>query len=284
MPYETLMQQLNRIHRHTRQGSILTRRRYYEAMRRFLRFVACQFKLQNIANVSNKHLAAYVAYLKEEGRGPNYMRTELAAIRFYYDQIPGRYELTKDNEGLGIDPRQKNRDRSWSDEEFAAMVEAAEREGEEWIVDVLVLARETGQRIHEVVRLDRADAERALREDKLTVKGKGGLVRHVPLTPAARAMLTRAKNRVSRGAKLFVPPGQKAHQVIKKVQDFIRRHRKPRPVPLTFHGLRYTDAQKHYRECLSAGKSKEEAEKETAKRLGHRRPRVARTYVGPSCW
>ncbi|MDI6630914.1 MAG: phage integrase N-terminal SAM-like domain-containing protein [Thermoanaerobacteraceae bacterium] len=196
MSYETLIQQLDRIHRHTRQGSILTRRRYYEAMRRFLRFVAFEFKLQNMANISNKHLAAYVAYLKEERRGPNYICTELAAIRFYHDQIEGRYRLTRDNEALGVDPRPKSRDRSWNEEEVAAIVEAALNAGKTWIADIIILAYELGLRIHEVIRLWRADAERALREGELKVKGKGGLVRSVPLTPVAAEALERAKERL----------------------------------------------------------------------------------------
>jgi protease II len=108
-----------------------------------------------------------------------------------------------------VDPRPKSRDRSWSKEEVAAIVEAALNAGKTWIADVIILAYELGLRIH------------------------------------------------------------------------IRQHRKPRPIPLTFHGFRYTDAQEHYRECLAAGKTKEEAEKETAKRLGHRRPQVTRGYVGP---
>ncbi|MEW6447360.1 MAG: phage integrase N-terminal SAM-like domain-containing protein [Bacillota bacterium] len=281
MSYESLMQQLDKLHRHTRQGSIQTRRRYYDGMRRFLLFLADEFKLQNIKNISDKHTVAYVAYLKQRRCGPNYIRTELAAVRFYYDQIEGRYRLTRINEALGVHPRPKSRDRSWSEEEVAAVVEAALSAGKTWMVDVIVLACELGLRIHEVIRLWRADAERALREGELKVEGKGGLVRSVPLTPAAAEALGRAKERVPRGARLFVPSDKKAHQAIKEVQDFIRRHRKPRPVQLTFHGLRYTDAQEHYRECLAAGKTREEAEKETARRLGHRRPRVTRTYVGP---
>ncbi|MGQ5710803.1 tyrosine-type recombinase/integrase [Desulforudis sp. DRI-14] len=250
-------------------------------MLRFLSFVASEFKLQNIRNISNKHIAAYVAYLKEKGRGPNYIRTELAAIRFYHDQTPSRHRLTQDNEALGVDPRPKGRDRSWNDEDFVAMVKVAESRNEEWIADVLILARELGLRIHEVVRLYRADAERALAEGRLRVTGKGGLVRWVPLTPAARAALIRAKHRVPRGAKLFVPADRKAHQVTKKIQDFIRQNCQPRQVALTCHGLRYTDAQEHYAECLTSGMSKEDAEKDTAARLGHRRARVTRTYVGP---
>lgn len=149
------------------------------------------------------------------------------------------------------------------------------------MADVFALGRELNPRIHEIIRLGRVDAEWALRQDELRVKGKGGLVRHIPLTKEAAAALSRSKQRVPRGAKLFVPPDRKGHQVIKEIQDFIRQHRQPRPIQLTFHGLRYTDAQENYNECLAAGKTEEDAEKMTARRLGHCRPRVTRTYVGP---
>lgn len=282
MSYETLLQQLDRIHRHSRQGSIQTRRRYYSAMKRFLRFVADEFKLQKIANISDKHLRAYVNYLKAQGHKSSYIVTELAAIRYYHDQVVARRRLTSDNAKLGVEPRERPGDRAWTDEDLAELIAAAFRAGKPWIADVLTLGRELGLRVHEVIRLDSADAERALRGGTLRVKGKGGLVRYVSLTEEAAAALSRAQQRVPRGAKLFVPPDRKAHQVIKVVQDFIRRHREPRAVQLTFHGLRYTDAQEHYRECLVAGKTVEEAEMETARRLGHRRRRVTRWYVRPS--
>ncbi len=281
MSYKTLMEQLDRIHRHSRQGSIQTRRRYYDAMRRFLYFVAVEFRVQKIANISDKHLRAYVTHLKAQGHKSSYIVTELAAVRYYHDQVEGCHRLTCDNAKLGVEPRQKIGNRAWTEEELAEIIAAALDAGKPWVADALILSRQLGLRIHEVVRLDRADAERALRENELRVKGKGGLVRHIPLTKEAAAALSRSKQRVPRGAKLFVPPDRKGHQVIKEIQDFIRQHRQPRPIQLTFHGLRYTDAQENYNECLAAGKTKEDAEKETARRLGHRRPRVTRIYVGP---
>ncbi|MGC7845711.1 tyrosine-type recombinase/integrase [Desulforudis sp. 1088] len=281
MTYKTLTDQLDRLHKHSRQNSIGTKHRYYSGMRRFLRFVADEFKLQKIANIADKHLIAYVNHLKMKGCKPGYICTELCAIRYYHDQVDVCRPLTVKNAQLGVEPRQKIGNRAWTEEELAEIIAAALDAGKPWVADALILSRQLGLRIHEVVRLDRADAERVLRENELRVKGKGGLVRHIPLTKEAAAALSRSKQRVPRGAKLFVPPDRKGHQVIKEIQDFIRQHRQPRPIQLTFHGLRYTDAQENYNECLAAGKTKEDAEKETARRLGHRRPRVTRTYVGP---
>ncbi|MBE0467623.1 MAG: hypothetical protein IBX71_10435, partial [Candidatus Desulforudis sp.] len=91
-----------------------------------------------------------------------------------------------------------------------------------------------------------------------------------------------ARNRVPRGARLFVPPDGRADDVIREVQRFIRDHRPHRDgEQLTFHGLRYSDAQEHMRECVDAGLTLEQAERETARRLGHNRRRVVRTYTGP---
>ncbi|MEW6276852.1 MAG: hypothetical protein AB1556_17300 [Bacillota bacterium] len=163
------------------------------------------------------------------------------------------------------------------------MVKVAQLKGKDWLVDVLTLARELDLRIHEVIRLCTADAEHALKKGELRVKGKDGLVRRVPLTPLAKDTLKRTMERRPRGASLFVPQEKKAHQIIKKAQYFIWKHRMPRPgrPQLTLHGARYTYAQKQYRGCLNAEKTRDEAEKYTALHLGHRCRRVTRTYVGP---
>ena len=58
--YLTLVAQLDKLARHNRQGSYQTRSRYYEAMKRFCCFLAEVFHLQKLANISGKHLVAYV--------------------------------------------------------------------------------------------------------------------------------------------------------------------------------------------------------------------------------
>ena len=83
--YENLIAQLNRLHRHNRQGSYRTRARYYEAMQRFCRFLANRYGLERLANIAPKHLIAYILYLQESGKAPSTIKTDLAAIRFYHD-------------------------------------------------------------------------------------------------------------------------------------------------------------------------------------------------------
>ena len=64
--YETLVSQLDRIFRHNRQGSFHTKRRYYEAMKRFCAYLADVYHLQKLSNISGKHLVSYVIYLQDK--------------------------------------------------------------------------------------------------------------------------------------------------------------------------------------------------------------------------
>ena len=50
--YRSLIAQLDKIARHNRQGSFRTRERYYKAMKRFCRFLAEEYHLQKLSNLS----------------------------------------------------------------------------------------------------------------------------------------------------------------------------------------------------------------------------------------
>ena len=58
--YQSLVAQLDKVARHNRQGSFRTKERYYEAMKRFCRFLANHYHLQKLPNISGKHLTAYI--------------------------------------------------------------------------------------------------------------------------------------------------------------------------------------------------------------------------------
>ena len=105
-----LLAQLDKLARHNRQGSYQTRHRYYEAMKRFCRFLAEVFHLQKLANLTGKHLVAYVTYLQESGKSASTVKTDLAAIRFFHDLIPdAKYRLPRNDE-LGVELERR---RSW---------------------------------------------------------------------------------------------------------------------------------------------------------------------------
>jgi integrase/recombinase XerD len=285
--YKNLIAQINKIGDHIRQGSFETKQRYHDAVSRFARHLADQFNLQKWANISDKHLQSYIQYMKSKGLSASTIKTELSAIRMYHDATPFVRNQLSPNEKFDLEKRRFGGvDRKWSNQEYKNMVQLARDLGRPDVANILTLGREAGLRIHEVTRIDHSTASRALETGQLHVKGKGGLERDVPLRPAAIEALREAVERVERGDKLFVDvkAGEKTHEVIKSVQDFIYNHRDKfqeddRESDLTFHGLRHTYASEEYEQRIEQGMSEQEAREEVSELLGHSRDDVTRIYL-----
>ena len=178
--YETLVSQLDRVARHNRQGSFHTKRRYYEAVKRFCAYLADEYHLQKLSNVSGKHLVSYVIHMQETGKSASTIKTDLAAIRFFHDKMDSKYLLPTNNElGIILERRRFGQDdRTWSNEEFNHMLGRALAEDRYDYILALYLARYAGLRIHECFRIDTAIAEEALRENVITIKGKPKMPHH----------------------------------------------------------------------------------------------------------
>lgn len=182
--YNTLVTQMDKLARHNRQGSFRTKDRYYEAVKRFCVYLAAHYHLQKLENISGKHLVSYVLYLQEQGKSASTVKTDLSAIRFFHDKMSHPRYTLPDNEELGVALERRRfgqQDRTWTNPEFGKLIGRAMAEEREDYILALYLARYAGLRIHECFRMDTATAERALRENALTVKGKGGKVRIVPI-------------------------------------------------------------------------------------------------------
>lgn len=283
--YLNLMAQVDKLHRHNRQGSYKTRARYYEAMQRFCRFLAEVFRLERLANIASKHIYAYVTYLQERGKSASTIKTDLSAIRFFHDLIPNaRYELPENADLLLQRRTFGGVDRTWSAGEFERMHALAISQGREDFASALLLGRFAGLRIHECFRIDTATAAKAVKERMLTIKGKGGLVRTVPLNDLLVQRLQYDLKRTPRGHKLFVPDDQETHEAIKALQAFIWLYRssvqdKNSTRPMTFHGLRHTYAAEKYQGFITAGKTPYEARKAVSRLLGHGRDDVTKIYL-----
>ena len=76
--YINLLSQANKLYRHNRQGSYKTKERYYEAFKRFLRYLADVYRLEKIANISGKHLSSYVEYMQYRNYSASTIKTDLA--------------------------------------------------------------------------------------------------------------------------------------------------------------------------------------------------------------
>ena len=279
--YKTLIAQLDKLARHNRQGSFRTKERYYMAAKRFCRFLAEEYHLQKLANVSGKHMVSYVLYLQQEDKSASTVKTDLAAIRFFHDKISvPRYTLPAELERR----RFGQKDRTWTPDEFARLLELTGAAKREDYLLAFHLARYAGLRIHECFRLDTAAAEDALRIGTLTVKGKGGKVRAMPVTEEIRKLLQERLAKTARGHKLLVPDDLPTDKAITALQQFLLDHRTeiqdPDDTrPLTFHGLRHTYAAEKYTIMRKTGTPELDAHFAVSRLLGHERPDVTDIYL-----
>lgn len=277
--YRTLVMQLDKLYRHNRQGSFRTKQRYYEACKRFCAYLADTYRLQKLENISAKHLVSYALYLQETGKSASTVKTDLAAIRFFHDKMSDpRYTLPTNAE-LGVTLKRRRfgqADRTWTMAEFNRMLGNALSADRYDYILALYLGRYAGLRIHECFRIDTATAEAALRENAITVKGKGGKIRTVPINECIAIAMREQISRTQRGHKLLVPDDLPTDRAIQQLQQFILRHRE---TSLTFHGLRHTYAAETYERLLSEGMGELDAHFAVSRLLGHERADVTNIYL-----
>lgn len=285
--YKALLAQLDKTARHNRQGSFKTKKRYYDAMKRLCRFLADNFHLQKLANINGKHIAAYVIYMQEQGMSASTIKTDLAAIRFFHDKMERTKYHLPSNDDLSVDLERRRFggvDRTWSMEEYSRFRAACLTDGRQDYAAIACITWYAGLRIHECFRIDTAIAEQALRENAITIKGKGGKVRTVPICGNIRLELEKFLAVTPRGHKLFVPDDVQTHNAIGQLQQYIY---KVRPTvqdtgstrPMTHHGLRHTYAARTWQELVDSGVSRLNASLLVSQLLGHERPDVTTTYL-----
>lgn len=285
--YHSLVAQLDKLARHNRQGSFRTKERYYLAMKRFCLFLAEEYRLQKLANISSKHLVHYVQYLQENGRSASTVKTDLAGIRFFHDKLSDPKYTLPTNAQLGTELERRrfgDIDRTWSNAEFNRMLAKAMVKDRDDFILAFYLARYAGLRIHECFRIDTAIAEQALREGSIRIKGKGGKVRTIPINEPIKLALRKCLDATPRGHKLLVPDEIPTGKAINLLQAFIIKHREEikdsgSDRPMTFHGLRHTYAVEKYQEFILHGMSELDAHFAVSRLLGHERADVTNIYL-----
>ena len=197
-----------------------------------------------------------------------------------------KYELpTNDELGVELERRRFGSvDRTWSNVEFNKMLGRALGDDRWDYILALYLGRFAGLRIHECFRIDTATAEQALRENAITIKGKGGKVRTIPIEDERiTTHLKKQLKRTERGQKLLVPDGMPTDRAIHQLQLFIYSNRgdfqEDANRPLTFHGLRHTYAAEKYRKLIDGGMGSLDAHFAVSRLLGHERADVTDIYL-----
>lgn len=283
--YRNLLAQFEKVYKHMNQLSIDTRRRYRYAFQRFILFLAMVYHLEKLPNIQPKHLRGYVEFMKEKGDSPAYIKTELSGIRAIHDQISvAKHRLPK-NDRLDLEQRSFGKvDRTWEQSEFDRMVELASSLGHEDYVAAFTIARYSALRLHEVFRIDYNTAGKAIKTGSITVKGKGGKLRIVPINDCVVDELKKLLVVTPRGRKLFVEPGDLTHLAMHRLECFIYYHRNKirstaAPIQLTFHGLRHKCAAEWCEGFMEQGMTEKMAHREVSKLLGHERDSITRFYT-----
>ena len=216
---------------------------------------------------------------------PSTIKTDLAAIRFWHDQIPNARYTLPSNDEFNLERRKFGGvDRSWSNAEFNRMIGQCWQLGRSDWEACIVIARYAGLRLHEVMRIDTAIARAALKNGVLTIKGKGGKVRDVPINETIKIEFEKFLKLTPAGHKLFVPKGKQTHIAKTELQNFINKRRKlvqdpGSSRPMTFHGLRHTCAAEWYQKLIGEGQSEVQARFQVSDWLGHNRDDVTRCYL-----
>lgn len=308
----SIHRQLEAKFKHTRSGSYGTRARYKQSCTKFADFVNEKFKLQNLRNLQDKHIVAYIKYRQAQGISPKTIKSDLGAIRYLHDMLDNaKYELS-DNATLAkeydvfLDKTSAVKgDRAWMKAEYEGMLakldELSQQSGSlghtaKDMQYILPLCRTMGLRITEAVAMKRAQAEKALRTGIYEVKGeaKNGLHRSVPLSAEARAVLAVKMAETARGRLLFVREGEKVHQAVGRYEKLLERHGVGVITPegrekrcyngksnaLTFHGLRYGYVQDRISEEMAKGLHFEQAALHVTKEIGHSRVEIVKVYMG----
>ncbi len=284
---------------HTNEGHYSTKARYLSAIAPLVEFLVKEFHLQKLANLSGKHIRAYVKKRQADGIAPATIMSDLSAIRYVYRLVGGKNRLP-DNAELGLEKRKVGEmDRAWLPDEIDKAIALAQAMGRTDVAFAIRLSKEFGLRVSEVARIRVEHIERALDNDHLWVKGKGGQVREVPVERLEQRELLNdlkayATKKGLQGMELVLSDNKKygVERKIDSLQNWVINHRskftvadrtndvkegyKPKVDKITFHGLRHYYTQKR-------GEWLEENHIRNAKRnlsesLGHHRESITKIY------
>ena len=296
--YKNLVSQIDSIFKHSNERSIKSRYRYYEATKRFCRFLADNYRLQKFKNVEDRHFRAYVKYLKENNEATT-IQTDLSGIRYFHEKSGSKNKLSE-NVQLDLPKRAVGKeDRSWTSEEISKARVVAREMGRVDVEISLDLVPTFGLRIEELCRLKVEQLMHAEKYGQLIVQGKGKKTRPIPVNEEQikiiKKYLDYAKVSGRAPGDYLISSSEKNGVLHEKrsLQNWMSFHRKkfvdenradmkeegkkPRHETISWHGLRHSYAQRRFEEVAKV--SPEKAKKVVSHDLGHGRDTVTPIYL-----
>ena len=296
--YKNLVSQIDSILKHSNERSIKSRYRYYEATKRFCRFLADNYRLQKFKNVEDRHFRAYVKYLKENNEATT-IQTDLSGIRYFHEKSGSKNKLSE-NVQLNLHKRAPGKeDRSWTPEEISKARVVAREMGRVDVEISLDLVPTFGLRIEELCRLKVEHLMHAEKYGQLIVQGKGKKTRPIPVNEEQMKIIKKyldyAKVSGRAPGDYLISSSEKNGVLHEKrsLQNWMSFHRKkfvdenradmkeegkkPRHETISWHGLRHSCAQRRFEEVAKV--SPETAKKVVSHDLGHGRDTVTPIYL-----
>lgn len=297
---KNLIEQVTSIYKHCNELSFGTRKRHFEATKRFCYFLADRYRLQKFKNVEDRHFRAYAEYLKEMGFSPATIQSDLSGIRFFH-RLSGSKNKLSENNCLDLPKRAVGvENRAWLPEEKEKARAVAEEMGRTDVVIAIDFIDAFGLRIEEMCRTKLEYLMSALKNGQLVVpKGKGGQKRNITLNSAQRALVVRyVEYFQARGLRPgdYLITGSEKHGVldekrslqnwmgynrekfmVKDRDKIVEEGKKKRHATISWHGLRHGYAQKTHADALI--EQPKQAKKIVSENLGHHRYKVTRIYL-----
>ena len=296
--YKNLLAQIESIYRHSNELSFKTRARYFEATKRFCKFLSDNFRLQNFKNVEDRHFKAYVEHLKDNNSAAT-IQSDLSGIRYFHRRSGSKNRLSP-NSKLNLPKRTTGvKDHSLLKTEIDNMRWLATEQGRQDVVIAIDFASEFGLRLEEICTLRVEYLMSALKNGQLVIKGKGGQTRAIDLSAKQRSIITkyldyaRCSGRYPRDYLISGSEKGGVQREKRSLQNWMSYHRKSfmienredlsedgkkqRTETISWHSLRHTYAQRTYEQALQERPKK--ARKIVSENLGHHRTEVTRIYL-----
>ena len=306
-------------------GCDKTYTQYIRGMKSFVTHLANDTKINKLKNYKNSDVIDFEKKLKDSNYSVDTIKPYQSGVQEFHkgflsgggtknkiqdaSTIHKRVDLGKRQSGV--------LDRAWNDREIEEMKQKALRDNRPDVYFGVRLGDEFGVRIQTIGKLTPRQINKALRDGELTVKEKGGKVRHIKVNNENQRELLESLSGIAKGDGLGATQhifrdseqlnfgkktqGQNSHdKTVKSIQNYIGSNREKvqdfdrksineylsskekriiEKVNLSFHGLRYRFAQREIDRLVKEGKSFKDACKVVSQELGHEREQITRIYL-----